>query len=206
MQQRAMQPDTGGLLPRLWRNWLEQMTHGAVCGDQLIYGNGIATADAPVMHGGDGRHDFDFYHGRWQVRNERLRERLVGSDEWETFEAVQECRPILGGIGNLDDFVTDWSDGFRGMTLRLFNPQTRQWSIYWAGNRSGVLEPPVVGRFDDGVGIFHGDDRHQGRPVRVRFLWSEITARSAHWQQAFSIDGGHSWETNWHMHMTRCSE
>lgn len=201
MQQHAIRSDS--LVPRLWHAWLERVNRGMVCGDQLIYGNGIArpekAIDAAVV---DGRHDFDFYHGRWQVRNERLR----GSDEWETFEALQECRPVLGGLGNLDDFVTDWGDGFRGMTLRLFDPQTRQWSIYWAGNRSGVLEPPVVGRFDDGVGVFFGDDRHQGQPVRVRFLWSDITARSAHWQQAFSIDDGRSWETNWHMYMTRCGD
>lgn len=205
MQQHAIRSD--GLIPRLWHAWLDQVNRSVVCGDQLIYGNGVAppekAADAAVV---DGRRDFDFYYGRWQVRNERLRERLRGSDEWETFEAMQECRPILGGLGNLDDFVTDWSDGFRGMTLRLFNPQTRQWSIYWAGNRSGVLEPPVMGRFDDGIGVFFGDDRHQGQPVRVRFLWSDITARSAHWQQAFSIDDGRSWETNWHMYMTRCHD
>ncbi|HYM86596.1 MAG TPA: hypothetical protein VET30_07635, partial [Pseudoxanthomonas sp.] len=81
--------------------------------------------------------------------------------------------------------------------------QAKRWSLYWAGNRSGVLEPPVVGRFEHGVGIFEGDDTHQGRPIRVRFIWSEISARSAHWQQAFSVDGGRSWETNWHMYMSR---
>ena len=205
MQQHAIRSD--GLVPRLWHAWLDRVNRSVVCGDQLIYGNGIARPQtAADVIADDGRHDFDFYHGCWQVRNERLRERLRGSDEWETFEAMQECRPILGGIGNVDDFVTDWSEGFRGMTLRLFNPQTRQWSIYWAGNRNGVLESPVVGRFDDGVGVFFGDDRHQGQPVRVSFLWSEITARSAHWQQAFSIDDGRSWETNWHMYMTRCDD
>lgn len=205
MQQHAIRSD--GLIPRLWRAWLDRLNRGMVCGDQLIYGNGIAWPQTAADAGADdGRHDFDFYHGRWRVRNERLRERLRGSDEWETFEATQECRPILGGIGNLDDFATDWDDGFRGMTLRLFDLQTRQWSIYWAGNRSGVLEPPVVGRFDDGVGVFFGVDRHQDQPVRVRFLWSDITAHSAHWQQAFSTDGGGSWETNWHMYMTRCND
>jgi hypothetical protein len=152
----------------------------------------------------DGRHDFDFYHGRWRVRNVRLRERLAGSDDWEIFDAAQECRPILDGLGNIDDFVTDWDDGFRGMTLRLFDLQAKRWSLYCAGNRSGVLEPPVVGRFENGVGLFEGDDIHRGRPVRVRFTWSEISADSAHWQQAFSADGGRSWETNWHMYMSRC--
>jgi hypothetical protein len=151
----------------------------------------------------DGRHDFDFYHGHWQVRNERLKRRLVGSDDWETFEATQSCQPLLDGIGNLDDFATEWSGGFRGMTLRLFDLQAKQWSIYWASNRSGVLEPPVTGRFEKGVGTFLGRDTHEGRPVLARFLWSDIGPDSAHWQQAFSIDEGASWETNWHMWMTR---
>lgn len=153
--------------------------------------------------GDDGRHDFDFYHGHWHVRNERLKQRLAGSDDWETFEATQRCRPLLDGIGNLDDFVTEWSGGFRGMTLRLFDLQSRQWRIYWASSRSGVLEPPVMGRFENGVGTFLGNDTHEGRPVLVRFIWSDITADTAHWQQAFSTDEGVSWETNWHMWMTR---
>ncbi|HEX7803600.1 MAG TPA: hypothetical protein VF471_12670 [Pseudoxanthomonas sp.] len=151
----------------------------------------------------DGRHDFDFYYGYWKVRNERLKQRLAGSDDWETFEATQRCRPLLDGIGNQDDFVTEWGGGFRGMTLRLFDLQAKQWSIYWASNRSGVLEPPVTGRFENGVGTFHGRDTHEGRPVLARFIWSDIGADSAHWQQAFSTDEGVSWETNWHMWMTR---
>lgn len=153
--------------------------------------------------GDDGRHDFDFYHGHWHVRNERLRRRLAGSDDWETFEATQRCRPLLDGIGNLDEFVTEWGGGFRGMSLRLFDLQAKRWSIYWASNRSGVLEPPVTGRFENGVGTFHGRDTHEGRPVLARFIWSDISADSAHWQQAFSTDEGVSWETNWHMWMTR---
>lgn len=151
----------------------------------------------------DGRHDFDFYHGHWRVRNERLRRRLVGSDDWEIFDATQTCAPLLGGIGNIDDFATSWNDGFLGMTLRLFDLEARQWRIYWASNRCGVLEPPVTGRFEHGVGTFHGRDLHDGRPVLTRFIWSDITPDSAHWQQALSADEGATWETNWHMWMTR---
>jgi hypothetical protein len=151
----------------------------------------------------DGRHDFDFYFGRWAVHNRRLVERLVGCQEWEELEATQECRPLLGGLGNLDDFVTAWRGGYRGMTLRLFQPATRQWSIYWANDRDGVLEPPVVGRFTDGVGTFLGRDHHRGTPVLARFVWSHITAHSARWEQAFSTDEGTTWEVNWVMEMTR---
>ena len=151
----------------------------------------------------DGRHDFDFYFGRWQIRNERLRQRLVGCKDWESFEATQQCRPILGGLGNIDDFATEWREGFLGMTLRLFCPQTRQWSLYWAGNHDGVLQPPVLGAFEHGVGTFVGRDEHEGIPVLARFVWSEITPTSAKWEQAFSTDEGRSWESNWIMRMRR---
>lgn len=153
----------------------------------------------------DGRRDFDFFHGRWQLRNLRLRQRLTGSEDWERFDSTQDCEPILGGLGNIDNFITSWDGGFIGMSLRLFDPQTRLWSIYWASNRTGTLDPPVVGRFENGVGTFYGHDVHEGRPVRARFIWSEITATSALWQQALSDDDGKTWETNWYMRMTRIS-
>ncbi|HSE13018.1 MAG TPA: hypothetical protein VLB69_10325 [Rudaea sp.] len=153
----------------------------------------------------DGAGDFDFYFGRWRIHNERLRQRLAGCDDWQHFEAEQECRPILGGVGNIDEFVSDdfGPTRFVGMSLRLFDRDTQRWSIYWASNRKSGLEPPVVGRFVDGVGHFEGDDLHDGIPVRVRFVWSDIGPDRAHWQQAFSADGGKTWETNWRMRMTR---
>lgn len=166
-----------------------------------------ATEPGP-MRPSDPRHDFDFLHGRWHVRNERLRVRLAGAQDWEVFEAVNDCRPLLGGAGNVDAFDTGWSPdgrtgGYHGMTVRLYEPSRRRWSIRWASDRTGLLEPPVHGRFRDGVGTFFGDDVHAGRPVRVRFVWNGIGATTATWQQAFSADGGATWETNWLMRMTR---
>jgi hypothetical protein len=152
----------------------------------------------------DKSHDFDFWFGRWQIENKRLLKRLEACTEWETFAAVGEAKPILGGIGNIDDFVPDtWRPGFIGMSLRLFNPSTQQWSIYWMSNQTGTLEPPVIGGFQDGIGIFEGDDLLEGRPIRVRFIWSEITANAALWEQEFSDDAGKTWEKNWIMRMTR---
>jgi hypothetical protein len=148
-------------------------------------------------------HDFDFLFGDWIVHNERLTARLVGCSDWETFEATNHCHPILGGVGNVDEFVTHWNGGFRGATVRLFDLERAQWSIYWASNRTGVLEPPVVGRFADRVGTFFGRDSHEGTPVLVRFIWSDITVASALWQQAFSTDDGKTWETNWRMRFKR---
>lgn len=157
----------------------------------------------------DGRHDFDFYIGRWRIENKRLKQRFVGSRDWETFSATDECRPVLGGLGSTDDYRSaHYGDDFRGMTLRLFDPQTRRWSAYWASNRSGVLEPPVVGAFKGGVGHFEGSDIDAGQPVIVRNVWSEMdapgpAATRALWEQAYSRDDGVSWETNWVMRMTR---
>jgi hypothetical protein len=150
-------------------------------------------------------HDFDFLHGRWIVHNRRLRERLVGCTEWEAFDAVQVCRPILGGFGNEDELVTDafGEHRFIGMTIRLFDPQAREWSIYWVDNRSVQLQPPVRGRFDGGVGTFHGRDAHLGTPVLARFIWTVLSADRARWEQAFSTDDGSSWETNWTMDFER---
>jgi len=152
----------------------------------------------------DGAHDFDFQTGRWLIRNQRLKERLTGCTEWETFDATQEARLLPGGLGNVDDYVTEHWPGFVGMSLRLYSPRTRLWRIYWASNRIEGVEPPVVGAFDEhGVGVFEGRQELDGRPILVRFVWSEITQNTARWEQAFSPDEGKTWERNWIMTMTR---
>ncbi|MGI8857155.1 MAG: hypothetical protein ACR2JW_15530 [Thermomicrobiales bacterium] len=151
-----------------------------------------------------GPHDFDFLFGSWHVVNERLTSRLTNADEWERFEATHECWPLLGGAGNGDRMRATWHGvDFEGVSLRIFNPATEQWSIYWVDNVSYELQPPVVGRFVDGVGEFYGDDQHEGTPVLARFIWSGITADAARWEQAFSTDRGETWETNWIMTFTR---
>ena len=175
-----------------------------------------ATTPMHTPTGSDGRHDFDFLHGRWTIRNERLTQRLADSNDWEIFHATQRCQPLLGGLGNVDDFVSDWTrpgsnDRFIGMTLRLFGTESQQWSIYWAGNHDGLLDAPMTGAFADEAdgtraGTFFGIDEHEGRPVRVRFRWSQASANTAHWQQAFSIDDGATWEANWHMWFRRIDE
>lgn len=150
-------------------------------------------------------HDFNFLHGHWCVHNRRLLRRLVGCSDWQDFTATAMCEPILGGMGNRDEHETDdfVDTHFIGMSLRLFNPSTRQWSIWWADNRRGVLEPPVHGAFTGGVGTFLGDDVHAGRPVRVRFIWDARDLAHPRWEQAFSADSGASWETNWVMMFSR---
>jgi hypothetical protein len=151
--------------------------------------------------------DFDFWMGSWHVHNRRLRRRLAGADDWEEFAATSDARPILDGFGNEDVFRTDHDGGFTGMSLRFFDPETKQWWIYWADSRRpGELDPPVVGAFDGDIGVFEGEDVFNGRPILVRFVWSGVTTPTPRWEQAFSDDGGRTWETNWVMDFTRAAE
>jgi hypothetical protein len=151
--------------------------------------------------------DFDFWFGSWQVHNRRLTRRLAGSDQWDEFPATVVARPLLDGLGNEDEFRTDHDGGFVGMSFRFFDPERRRWSIYWADSRRpGELDPPVFGTFSGGLGIFEGEDIHRGRPILVRFTWSGVTTPTPRWEQAFSDDGGRTWETNWVMELARAGE
>lgn len=148
--------------------------------------------------------DWDWLVGAWSVRHRRLRERLAGSTDWDLFSGTCVNWPLMGGRGNVDDNVLDLPTGrYRGVGVRAFDVQARQWAIWWIDSRTPGIEPPVRGGFDGGVGTFVGDDTLRGQPVKVRFRWSEITPSSAHWEQAFSPDGGRTWETNWHMDFVR---
>ena len=165
-----------------------------------------ATADpGSATDRGSVVHDFDFYMGKWRVRHRRLKERLAGSTDWQEFEGTSEAWPLLGGAGNVDDNILELPAGqYRAVSLRSFDPGSGLWSIWWLDGRNpGRLDPPVVGGFKDGVGTFQCDDTFNGQPIIVRFLWSNITATTCRWEQAFSPDGGETWETNWIMDSTR---
>lgn len=150
------------------------------------------------------RHDWDWLIGSWNVRHHRLNGRLIGSTDWAEFDGTCTMVPTLNGFGNMDDNWLDLPTGaYRAMGVRAFNPTTRQWSIWWFDERSQTIDPPVRGGFTNGVGRLEGDDTHNGIPVRVYFQWSDITANSARWEQAFSTDGGATWEVNWRMRFTR---
>jgi hypothetical protein len=153
-----------------------------------------------------GSRAFDFLLGDRKVINRRLVKRLQGCDEWETFEAWQTNCTLPGRIGNLDDFIAgSWRPGYVGLSLRLFNPQTGLWSIFWLDNqtggldRSGLMLPPVVGKFENGTGVFEGKDELDGRPIRVRYTWSDVDTARPRWEQAMSGDDGKTWEMNWSM-------
>ena len=144
-------------------------------------------------------HDFDFWIGDWDVHNKKLRSRLTGCTDWDEFEAKAEARFLPGQIGNIDSFV---AGDFVGMTVRLFDRAKQQWSIHWADNVRGVFDPPLFGTFENNVGVFYGDDHHEGTPVRIRFIWTNESPSTARWEQAFSTDDA-TWETNWIMSFTQ---
>ncbi|HET6818008.1 MAG TPA: hypothetical protein VFH66_12355, partial [Mycobacteriales bacterium] len=135
-------------------------------------------------------------------RNRRLRTLLSGSDDWEEFETKVESRPLLDGRGNMDTYNGVDLD-LSAVALRLLDPTTDEWWIYWANGRSGRLDPPVIGRMDGTEGTFFGDDEYAGNPIRVRFVWCRVGDAAADWAQAFSRDDGATWETNWTMSFTR---
>ncbi|AZP21407.1 hypothetical protein ACIGMX_23735 [Streptomyces aquilus] len=149
-------------------------------------------------------HDFDFLHGDWQVLNRRRTGFLDPDSDWEEFPATSRCWPLFDGAANVDEIDMPHLAA-KGATLRLFDRESRLWSLNWASSRTGTLFPPVVGRFTEGRGEFYGDDRHDGKDVRVRFVWSGVSDTGARWEQAFSLDGGETWLTNWVMEFTRAS-
>ncbi len=145
--------------------------------------------------------DFDFFIGNWKVHNRKLNKRLANCDEWTEFEALSECRKILNGFGNIDSFKTDFDGNpFEGLTLRLFNPQTKLWSIYWADSNFVVLDIPQIGSFDGKIGEFYARDIFDEKPIIVKFKWDATDADTPIWSQAFSTDEGETWEWNWFMY------
>jgi hypothetical protein len=153
----------------------------------------------------DGRSDFDFLFGSWKVRNRRLRERLKGCTEWEEFESRCRARPILGGLGNMDEFVLERASGrVEAVTVRLYNPAAGEWSIYWAaGTGAGRFDVPMVGRFDGPRGEFFSHEVFEGRHILARFIWAVTSPDACRWEQSYSADGGKTWETNWTMEFSR---
>lgn len=155
-----------------------------------------------TIEANDGRHDFDFWMGSWQQRNRKVVNALdPDCSEWVEFTSRSTAWPTLGGLANVDTLVTDEFPNlghFEGMTWRIFDPESGLWRIWWASiTRPGVVDPPVVGRFVDGHGVFECDDVLDGVAVRVRYDWDVVDRDEAHWQQSFSFDEGQAWHVNW---------
>lgn len=147
---------------------------------------------------GDGQHDFDFEIGSWKTHLKRLVNPLSGSTTWVEYEGTTVVRKVWNGRANLVELVADGPAGhFEGLSLRLYNPESRQWSLNFASSRGGVMTPPTIGGFKNGRGEFYSQETLNGRAIFVRFIISEITPDSCRFEQAFSSDGGKTWEVNW---------
>jgi hypothetical protein len=166
-------------------NWIMDLTRVA-----------DAPKPAPAAAEGPAPRDFDFEAGKWRAHHRVMK----SNREWMEIEGTTGNRPLMNGAANLEENVFNRpGEVSYAVALRSYDPKTGDWSIWWLDSRypSGPLDPPVKGRFANGVGTFYGQDMLNGKPIPVRFIWSDITPNSARWQQAYSYDGGNTWETNW---------
>jgi hypothetical protein len=152
------------------------------------------------------QNDFDFLVGQWMIHNRKLKSRLSNSNEWIEFDALQEMRKVLAGIGNVENISANINGKpYEGMAVRLFNPTTRLWSIYWADNNSGTMEKPVVGSFENNVGTFFSKEILNDKETIIQFKWDATNPEKPVWSQAFSADNGKTWEWNWYMYFSKRS-
>lgn len=148
--------------------------------------------------------DFDFFIGKWRIKNRKLKTRLDNCEEWIEFEATQTDCKALNGLANMDHFyATLHGKPFEGLTIRLFDPKTRLWSIYWTDSDTGRLDKPVVGSFEKNIGHFYTRDNFLGKDIIMAFQWDKTDKDNPVWSQAYSADNGQTWEWNWYMYMSR---
>jgi hypothetical protein len=152
----------------------------------------------------DGQHDFDPLVGAWKYHLKRRMHPLTGSTTWVEFDGTGNCYKVWDGRAELDTIEVDGPTGhIEGLTLRTYNPQSHQWSLYWANSKDGTVVPPQIGQFKDGRGEFYAMDTLDGKSILVRYVWTAMTTNSPHFEQSFSDDGGKTWEVNWVTDQTR---
>lgn len=155
----------------------------------------------------DGQHDFDPLLGKWKYHLKRRMNPLTGSNQWVEFEGSGECHRVWDGGAQIDTIEVDGPNGhIEGLTLRVYNPTSHQWRLYWANRKGGVLDPPQVGEFKDGHGQFFAQDTINGKTILIKFDWTKLDTDAPHFEQSFSDDGGKTWEVNWITDQTRVKE
>jgi hypothetical protein len=163
------------------------------------------STQAPAQH--DGSHDFDFLIGDWKAHVKRLPDRLVGSNHWVEYDGISRHKKILDSNANFEEFEVDSPKDhlhIKGQTLRLYKPESGQWSIYLLDVNKGTLDlPPMIGEFNGRRGEFYDQEKWKGRAVLVRYVWTDVSPKSARMEQSFSADGGKTWEVNWICELSR---
>jgi hypothetical protein len=155
-----------------------------------------------------GQNDFDFEIGSWKIHLKKLLHPLTGSTTWVEFDGTSVTRKIWDGRSQIEQFETDSAVAghIEGLTLRTYNPQTQQWRLYWANAKDGILDSPQIGEFKNGRGEFYAQDMLNGKSILIRFVWTNTTTNTPHFEQSFSEDGGKTWELNWITDQTRVPE
>jgi hypothetical protein len=156
------------------------------------------SAAAPPAAASDGSHDFDFEIGTWHTHLKRLLRPLTGSTTWVEYDGTSVVRTVWNGRANLLELEVDGPPGhIEALSLRLYDPQSHHWSLNFSNSSSGSMSTPTIGEFKNGRGEFYSQETLNGRAILVRFIISDITPTSSHFEQAFSEDGGKTWEVNW---------
>lgn len=198
--------------PHFYRNFLSAfvlffVAYTAAAPSQTDLG-ATKVGSQTTMSERDGQHDFDFALGAWKAHLKRLEHPLTGSNSWVEFYGTFVARKVWDGRATMEEVELD-SPGahIEGLTVRLYNAQTHQWSIYWANNKNGAMDTsPQVGQFKNGRGEFYGTDTLNGKLIYVRFVWTNTSTNSPHFEQSYSDDGGKTWEVNWVTDQTRISD
>lgn len=200
-----------GYHPIGYPTWIKETAHRFVL---IYYGNNLICQSIGAHHmkretirsSSLALENFDFLIGKWKVLNRRLSERMIGSDDWIEFMAEMETKPILNGLGLMDEMRSShFGDEFIGLSIRMVNPDTNIWTIYWAdtANPENYLKEQVVGTFDNGIGEFFGQEHCKGIDYKLKFTWTRETVDTARWEQAYYDEGHNEWETNWIMEFTK---
>jgi len=202
MRRVIAQMRTDRTKPGLCARWLDILALGLAAGFAAVPGRAhwIAAAAQVVAADRSGQSDFDWEIGTWATSVRVLRNPLTGeAPKWAEYRGTSVVRPLLGGRANFVELSVEGPVGkIEGGSLRLYNPQSRQWSLNFASLRDGMLTPPVYGGFDGrGRGLFYGQDMLDGRAILVRFIVTQVSKSEVRFEQAYSTDGGATWETNW---------
>jgi hypothetical protein len=164
----------------------------------IATGGGCAQPAGPAVTQHEGQRDFDFEIGHWRTQLRRLQKPLTGSTTWAEYQGTTVVRKVWDGRANLVELVVDGSAGhIEALSLRLYNPEEKLWTLNFASSASGALSPPMTGEFKGGRGEFVSQETFHGKAILVRFVISDITLDSCRFEQAFSADGGKTWEINW---------